>query len=48
MDLYANLLKKFNKIAVISNFLAFFLFLFEKIFPPGSMRIWIHSPDARQ
>ena len=30
MELCANLLKKLNKIAVISNFLAFFLFLFEK------------------
>ena len=30
MELCANLLLKLNKIAVISNLLAFFLFLFEK------------------
>ena len=30
MELCANLLKKLNTIAIISNFLAFFLFLFEK------------------
>ena len=30
MELCANLLKNFNEIAVISNFLAFFLFVFEK------------------
>ena len=30
MELSANLLKKLNKIAVIRNFLAVFLFLFEK------------------
>ena len=30
MELCANLLKKFNEIAVISNFLAFFQFLVEK------------------
>ena len=30
MKLCANLLYKLNKIAIISNFLAFFLFLFEK------------------
>ena len=39
MELCVNLLKKFNtgNIAVISNFLAFFLFLFEKF--PSWIRI---------
>ena len=55
MELCANLLQKLNKIAVISNFLACFCFIW-KIFPPGSgsrrenecwsMRIWIHSPGC--
>ena len=47
MELCADLLLKLNKIAVICNFLAFFLFLFEKfsLLDPDPQIEWGSTPD---
>ena len=43
LELVQIYLTNLNELAIITNFLAFFLFLFENKI--GSMRIRIHSPD---
>ena len=47
MDLLQIYFKKLNKLAVITNFLAFFCFIWN-FFPPGLMQIRIHSPESWQ